>query len=122
MTKLLILSLVLLPAFASANEGKTCAAIKSCEVTQVSKSGRKKSTSKNKLNFDYLCDADVHSLPLKGGMELELAIVKKQVVAALKDGGKALTTKKAALDAKKLVIKFRAKQEGQASVEIACRQ
>lgn len=122
MTKLFFLlatACLAIPAYAE--EGKTCAAIKSCDVTQVSKVGRKKSTSKNKLNFDYLCDADVHSLPLKHGMELELAIVNKKVVATLKSAGATVATKKAALDAKKVAIKFKPKQEGQPSADIVCK-
>lgn len=108
-----------LPALAE--EGKTCAAVKSCDVTQVTKVGRKKSTAKNKLNFDYLCDSDVHSLPLKGGMELELAIVKKKVVASLKAAGAPVVTKTAGLSAKKIALKYKAKKEGEPSVDIVCK-
>ncbi|RZA08821.1 MAG: hypothetical protein EOP11_03695 [Proteobacteria bacterium] len=126
MTKLTLalLSLALLPS-AFAEDGKICAAIKSCDVVQVSKVGRKKSTSKNNLKFDELCGADLHSLPLKGGMELELAIVKDKVEAKLKGAdGAVLSSKKAALDAKKIAIKYRAKQadpKDLASVDISCK-
>lgn len=120
MNKLLVVvSLLLAATPAFAEEGKTCAAIKSCDVTQVAQTGRKKSTTKNKLTIDYLCDADVHSLPLKGGMELELAIVKNHVVAKLNSAGATVVTKKAAVDAKKIVIKHQAKDKS--SVAITCK-
>jgi hypothetical protein len=121
MTKLtlVILSLAYLPS-AFADEGKVCAAIKSCDVVQVSKIGRKKSTSKNNLKFDELCGADVHSLPLKGGMELELAIKNNQVIVKLNGAGTAVATKKVSLAAKKLTIKYVAKKEGEPNVNVSC--
>ena len=111
---------LLLPRLAHAESGKTCAALNDCRVKQSSVQQKKRASYIRHLHVDAFCDADVHSLPLEGGMELELSLKGKQAQAKLTKGGVTLASRLVALEAEKLTLTYRAKDAGGLSAEVTC--